>query len=120
MEDLLAQALTYTAIGMSVTFAAIGLLVGLMYLLTALTREGGEVPAEEAVAAVMEGEVATAPPPPNDDRYRAAAAAVALALADLARKRTAEEATASPAGQWRSFVRNQHLTQRVRERGFRS
>ena len=118
MEDNLIQALNYTAIGMSVTFAALGLLVGLMYLLTALTREREEIPAEEAVAAFVEEEAAA--PPPTDDRYRAAAAAVALALADLARKRAAEEAIASPADQWRSFVRNQHLTQRVRERSFRS
>lgn len=117
MEDNLIQALNYTVVGMSVTFAALGLLVGLMYLLTALTREREEIPTEEAVAPVVEEEAAAAPP---DDRYRAAAAAVALALADLARKRTAEKATPSAADQWRSFARNQHLTQRVRERSFRS
>ncbi|MFP4343059.1 MAG: OadG family protein [Anaerolineales bacterium] len=116
MEDNLVQALNYTVVGMSVTFAALGLLVGLMYLLTALTREREEIPTEEALAPFVE-EAAAAPP---DDRYRAAAAAVALALADLARKRPTGETTPSAADQWRSFVRNQHLTQRVRERSFRS
>ncbi|MBN1921259.1 MAG: OadG family protein [Anaerolineae bacterium] len=113
--ELLRQALVLTAIGMGMTFAAIGALVLGMYVL------GGLKPrkSSEAVAAVEESAAsgaATLSPAPatlpdtEDARTLAAVAAVAVARAQSVR------ATRSPANvapdQWRSHVRSRHLNQR--------
>jgi Na+-transporting methylmalonyl-CoA/oxaloacetate decarboxylase gamma subunit len=118
MEDLLSQALVLTAIGMGMTFVAIGTLVLGMYLMTALIKggrsEAAEVPAEPPSVPEI---VAPDYPAGRDARQVAAAAAVAVALAEAA----AEEAATPPrapvtevaVGGWNAYVRGRHLSRRL-------
>ncbi len=103
MIELLKQALWLTLMGMGMTFLAIGALVGLMYLLTALFPEK----AEEETAITSPAEAAAETPTAGDDRYRAAAAAVILALTlEQARRREAEHRPDDP---WTIYARSQKL-----------
>ena len=137
MNTLLSQALLLTLIGMTMTFAAIGLLVGGMYVLTALIKDErpkarkpvvvkvernvqSEAEAKRISQAVFPSitiapeEVPTANDEDNanevEDRQRAAAVAVALALAIQAISTT----NTAPMDGWNTFVRGHHLAQRQR------
>ncbi len=102
MNELLKEALWLTVMGMGMTFLAIGALVGLMYLITALAPEKEETEeAAEPVAVVEEAPLA------DDARERAAAAAVVLALTlETARHRPAEGQADDP---WTIYARSQKL-----------
>lgn len=109
MENL-SQTLTITLWGMGLTFAAIGLLVVAMMLLTRWTR--GEQPRPEAEASEEEALSAEE----LADMEQAAAAAVAMALAVAGRRahptyawhssRAEEEPSA-----WQAYARHQQLEQ---------
>ncbi len=103
MNELLKQALWLTVMGMGMTFLAIGALVGLMYLITALAPEKAEEAGEEGEPlAVAESPLAEA-----EDRYRAAAAAVILALTlEKSRLHRAEGQSDDP---WTIYARSQKL-----------
>ena len=104
MNELLKQALWLTVMGMGMTFLAIGALVGLMYLITALAPEKG---AEEKAEAAEPVAVAEEVPTDDDARERAAAAAVVLALTlETARHRPAEGQADDP---WTIYARSQKL-----------
>lgn len=112
--ELLKQALLLTAIGMGMTFAAIGALVLGMFLLGGIKpRKPAEVADEEPATPVAE---AAATPdtadaaPPQDARYLAAVAAVAVARAQSVRED--RRTSGVVVDQWRSYVRSRHLTQR--------
>ncbi|RLC84112.1 MAG: hypothetical protein DRI37_09430 [Chloroflexi bacterium] len=111
MSELLKQALWLTGVGMSMTFASIGVLVLGMYALTALFPEKkGQPPAE---AQPVEGPVAQEPV--SADRYKAAVAAVAVAVAQT-RLRSAAAAVSTPwpgSDEWTPYVRSHHLAQRA-------
>ena len=70
MSDIFIQALQITALGMGLVFGAIILLWGMMILLTAITADRPNIPAEPTP--IMD----------NDLRAQAAAVAVAIALAE--------------------------------------
>ena len=109
MDELLKQALWLTGVGMSMTFAAIGLLVLGMYALTALFPEKkGQPPAK---AQPVKGPIAQEPV--SADRYKAAIAAVAVAQTQL---RTAALTVSTPwpgSDEWTPYVRSHHLAQRA-------
>ncbi len=103
MNELLKQALWLTVMGMGMTFLAIGALVGLMYLITALAPEKEVEEAAEPVETTTEA----AMPIVEEDRYRAAAAAVILALTlEKSRHRPAEGQADDP---WTIYARSQKL-----------
>jgi len=146
MPPLLNQALFLTLIGMTMTFAAIGLLVIGMYALTALARDErpkkrkpvvvtverdlqSEATAKQISLAVFPNITLTPEKTPNNDqndvvdeaenRRRAAATAVAMALAMQVTATTT--ATGAVAGDnWNTFVRGHHLAQRQRYAAQRS
>jgi Na+-transporting methylmalonyl-CoA/oxaloacetate decarboxylase gamma subunit len=106
--ELLKQALLLTAIGMGMTFAAIGALVlGMVVLGGIKPRKPAEVADEEPAASVAE---AATIPDTADARYLAAVAAVAVALAQSVRED--RRSSGVVVDQWRSHVRSRHLTQR--------
>lgn len=106
--ELLKQALLLTAIGMGMTFAAIGALVLGMFLLGGIKpRKPAEVADEEPATPVAE---AAATPDTADARYLAAVAAVAVARAQSVRED--RRTSGVVVDQWRSYVRSRHLTQR--------
>ncbi len=110
MDELLKQALWLTGVGMSMTFASIGLLVLGMYALTALFPEKKEQPPAEVQP--VEGPVAQEPV--STDRYKAAVAAVAVAVAQTRLRPAAAAVSASWPGsdEWTPYVRSHHLAQR--------
>jgi Na+-transporting methylmalonyl-CoA/oxaloacetate decarboxylase gamma subunit len=141
MGDLLTQALKITIVGMGMTFASIGALIGGMYLLTGLATdrpggeamkrrsstasERGETPGREvaAVAAVSAAvaDAATAEEEeagPRDPRHIAAAAAVAAAMADTAAQVSAAPQTSVDV--WTLHVRSQQLAQRAHYNALRA
>lgn len=147
MTTLLNQALTLTLIGMGMTFAAIGLLVLGMYVMTALIKDTppkarkavvieveknpqSEALAREVTAAVFPGVTLNpqAGPGPgfrksdvqrDEDRYRAAAAAVAIAFA--MQTTVTRQTNVAAADGWSAFVRGKRLAQRRYHRpGLRS
>jgi len=101
MNELLRQALWFTAIGMGMTFLSIGALVVGMYLLTALFPEK-----KRQTEAAPDAEINEALP--EDHRYLAAAAAVAVAVAQTQR---AQATPAKAPSQWRTYARNYHIAQ---------
>jgi len=122
----LSQALLLTLIGMGMTFAAIGLLVVGMIVMTALIKDRSqddeelpdvtpgapsEPPIQEGqprhIAAAAAVSVALAEPSP---RYAAAAAAVAVVLATQATPPVIISASAPNA--WNAYVRGQQLSRR--------
>lgn len=108
MGELLKQALWLTGVGMSMTFASIGLLVLGMYALTALSPEKKEQPPAE----VQPVERPVVQEPVSADRYKAAVAAVAVAQTRL---RPAAAAVSTPwpgSDEWTPYVRSHHLAQR--------
>ena len=111
MDELLKQALWLTGVGMSMTFASIGLLVLGMYALTALFPEKkGQPPAE---VQPVKGPVVQEPA--SADRYKAAVAAVSVAVAQ-ARLQPAAPAVSTPwpgSDEWTPYVRSRHLAQRA-------
>ncbi|MDX9955923.1 MAG: OadG family transporter subunit [Anaerolineae bacterium] len=108
--ELLRQALVLTAIGMGMTFAAIGALVLGMYALGGIKpRKSNEAEAVAEEAAPAGAEAATLPDT-ADARYLAAVAAVAVARAQSVRE-ARQPANVAP-DQWRSHVRSRHLAQR--------
>lgn len=138
MNTLLTQALLLTLIGMTMTFAAIALLVVGMYVLTALIKDErpkarkpvvvsvernvqSEAEAKQISQAVFPGVTITSKDAQTDDdqdnaneaenRNRAAAAAVAVALA---MQSTATATAAVAADSWNTFVRGRHLARRER------
>lgn len=108
MNTLLSQALWLTLWGMGTTFAAIGVLVGGMYLLTVLFKDRpGEAEAEgekEEPAAVSAG---------ADQRVVAAVAAVATALAQAGSVLRLPAGETLAAGSWDSFARSRRLSGRA-------
>lgn len=142
MNIPLTQAIFLTLAGMTMTFAAIGLLVVGMYVLTAVVKDErpkrkpivvnvernvqSEAEAKQISQAVFPG-VTLAPEETMPDghanaetevenRRRAAAVAVAIALATQS---TAAVNTA-PVDSWSTFVRGHHLAQRQRFRARRN
>ncbi len=102
MGELLKQGLWLTVMGMGLTFLAIGALVGLMYLLTALMPEQ-----EEEETAPMAASPSPSVETDDDDRYRAAAAAVILALTlEQGRQREMHRQGDDP---WTIYTRSQKL-----------
>lgn len=141
MPTSMTQAFTLTLVGMGMTFAAIGLLVLGMYVMTALIKDTrpvtrkavvikveknlqSEATARKITAAVFPGITITPTAEPRkssreeegsqnrEDRYRAAAAAVAIALAAQATAVPTVGVTATDG--WNTFVRGQRLAQRQR------
>jgi len=108
MDDPLATSLAVTGIGMVILFLALGLLGGLMYLMTALIKDRPAAEVEE-----RRGEGA------NERarmRRRAAAIAVALARAELELGATVA-AEAQPAmSAWHAFHHERQLTLHRRTR----
>lgn len=81
MEDTLPVALGITAIGMTLLFLALGLIYGLLALLTAVVRDPSAAVEPADVAAAV-GTAAAASNGRGAARQRAAVAAVALARAE--------------------------------------
>lgn len=109
MNELLGQALWLTVWGMGITFAAIGVLVGGMYLLTALAKDDSAAEeAEEATTAEAEPE--TTALPAEEGRRLAAMAAVAVALAQAGAALHLPAREPAVAGSWDSFARQRRLT----------
>ena len=138
MNTLLTQALLLTLVGMTMTFAAIALLVIGMYVLTALIKDErpkarkpvvvkvernvqSEAEAKQISQAVFPGvtlvqeETLSAADQDDTDeaenRHRAAAVAVAVALA---MQSTSTATGAVAADSWNTFVRGRRLAQRQR------
>jgi Na+-transporting methylmalonyl-CoA/oxaloacetate decarboxylase gamma subunit len=124
MGELFVQGLQLTLLGMGMTFASIGALVVGMYLMTAVTRkrrpevdmeepedEGGRVPLDRAV--LERGGMSVRGESTQNAKYRAAATAVAVALAEEA-QRKAVGAPRRFDDAWDLFVRNRHLSRRMR------
>ncbi|MGC9398723.1 MAG: OadG family protein [Anaerolineae bacterium] len=111
MSDLLLEALRYTLIGMSMTFAALGALVLGMYVLTSVASRKKET-ASEATSAPTPP-VAQAAESRDEARALAAAAAVAVAVAQAAGQPGYGHELRG-ASEWRHYVRQHHLEQRWR------
>jgi Na+-transporting methylmalonyl-CoA/oxaloacetate decarboxylase gamma subunit len=137
MDTLLTQALLLTLVGMTMTFAAIALLVVGMYVLTTLIKDErpqarkpvvvkverniqSEAEAKQISQAVFPGvtlaseETLTTDDQNHTDeaenRHRAAAVAVAVALAMQSTSIT----NTAPVDNWNAFIRARHLAQRQR------
>lgn len=112
MSEPLTQALYLTAIGMGMTFIAIGTLAGGMFLMTLLIKDkktSAKAASKETKNAVVEP-VALEDP----DRAIAAAAAVAIAIAqNTTRAQKARTASKSgPTSNWNNYVRASRFSQR--------
>jgi len=117
MAESLVQALALTGIGMGMTFAAIGVLVLGMYLMTALIKD--RQPAGQAAPSSASVPDSNASPEPllpastSTALYKAAAAAVAVALAELPQAESTR-GWPLPVSGWSESVRAQHLAGRQR------
>lgn len=91
MSELLNQSLLVTVFGMAITFAALGLVMLSMYLLTRLTSAGADTTDQSETIAKLEAEETSQPDiqlPAGTPPAQVAAAAVAVAVArELARQR---------------------------------
>ncbi|HEY88781.1 MAG TPA: OadG family protein [Thermoflexia bacterium] len=110
MSALLTEALGLTVVGMGMTFAALGVLVLGMYLLTMLTAEKKSAgKGQEECAAPSP--IAVAPSvSTTDERYLAAVAAVAVAVSQAAPQQQRQRS--QPGDQWGLYVRSQQLNAR--------
>lgn len=109
MNSLLSQALWLTLWGIGTTFAAIGVLVGGMYLLTALIKDRPEKAEEEGEEEAPTAEVSAG----ADQRVVAAVAAVATALAQAGTALRLPAGETLAAGSWDSFTRSRRLSGRA-------
>ena len=99
MNELFLETLLISAVGMTLLFLALLLLTGLMFLLTAVTRERAEKPA------------ATPSPESGPDvlQARAAVIAVALARAEQESSLAAPTATEESTSAWRALHQQRQL-----------
>lgn len=99
MNELWSQGLWVSAAGLAVTFAALGLLIGLMALLTRLFP--APVPVKDtAVATPTEPATPETPPALDNEAAVAAAIATALALARHEQERQLGQSLESDHGPW--------------------
>lgn len=108
MEDPFSTSLVVTAIGMVLLFAALALLCGLMYLMTAFIKDRPPAPAPGAPEE-KEGQ------PAQEDRLRAAMIAVALARAE-AELITVGAPEPESVTAWRRLHHQRQLTRNLRPR----
>ena len=109
MNTPIASSLVITAIGLPMLFAALALLCGLMYLMTALTRDRSPAPGP-AVPAEEDQE------PDQAAKLRAAAVAVALARAERELGTTGAPSLGEPASAWWVLHHQRQLTLNLRTR----
>lgn len=113
MDDPLTISLVMTGVGMALLFAALSVLYGLMYLMTALIRDRDATSAPSESAEVEEA----ADQPLHEARLRAAAIAVALARAQTeVLGPTTPPVEASP---WWTLHLHRQMTQQTRPRSIR-
>ena len=108
--ELFVQTIQITVVGMGLTFAAIGVLVVTMFLLTRWTREREELARDDANG--VDPPTASRADDIQEEAKQAAAAAIAVALALEAQRAAAVYARhASRAGEdislWRADIRSQ-------------
>jgi Na+-transporting methylmalonyl-CoA/oxaloacetate decarboxylase gamma subunit len=108
MENPLVTTLFVTALGMAVVFAAMGLILGSMVLLTRLAGDRPKPPPEDGNDLESSPESGRAPAPGRQARYQVAAIAVALARARGGRE--LEEVEAEPLiTPWGDYYRRRQL-----------
>ncbi len=121
MNTPLVNALLVTAIGMSIVFASILVLWGLMSLVVRLTSEQKAGSSTGAPVDADRTDAPQSPPSPSRERKRrAAAAAVAVALASLHQQATPIRPVSIKPGlsAWQSVMRaNQIKSKQQRGRG---
>jgi Na+-transporting methylmalonyl-CoA/oxaloacetate decarboxylase gamma subunit len=102
MDDPVATSLAVTVIGMVILFMALGLLCGLMYLMTALIKDRPGAESEERRGKGANEGAAM--------RRRAAVIAVALARAELELGATVITEAPEEVSSWRAFHHQRRLT----------
>ena len=111
MDDPLATSLAVTGIGMLMLFVALTFLCGLMYLMTALIKDGSEAETEEQTSKGADR--------PRAMRQRAAVIAVALARAEQDLSASSPPRTPDGVSAWRALHHQRQLTLRLRKKGVR-
>jgi sodium pump decarboxylase gamma subunit len=108
MENPLVTTLFVTVLGMAVVFAAMGLILGSMVLLTRLVKNRSGPPSKDESKAESPPESSRSPVPGRQAHLRVAAIAVALARAR--RSRELEEIEAEPfVTPWGDYYRRRQL-----------
>lgn len=104
MWDVVGQAVSITAVGITLIFVVLAVMWGLMAALVRLTTPPSEVKTEEPATAASPADRST-----QTARHRAAAAAVAVALAAAPPARESTPAALSP---WQAVQRSRALNLR--------